>query len=86
MRIGPIVIDTDNMTIEEMENMFREVSRILDRKKGARHCKEGLKDAVAEAKKHQYAFCNRYTGEVFNPNDWDVYDEKMECIHSKEID
>ena len=86
MRIGPTVIDTENMTVEEVEILYQQIRTIYIRKKNARSCKCNLKDVIKRARDDGYVFCSNTTGEVFNPDDWDVYDEKMECIHSKEID
>ena len=85
MRIGKVIIDTDNMTYEEVDQLVQELRVIRKRKGEARDCKWRLKNAVEESKDHGFRYINQYTGEIFNENDWWVYDEIQNCTHGEEV-
>lgn len=85
MRIGNIILDTDNMTYEEVDILVKELRDIRKRKGEARDCMNRMKYAVEESSNHGFRYVNRYTGEIFNEKDWDVYDEVQECTHSDEV-
>ena len=33
-----------------------------------------------------FRYINRYTGELFNADEWFVYDEKQNCTHGEEVE
>lgn len=86
MRIGNVILDTDNMTYEEVDILVKELRDIRKRKGEARDCKWRMKNAVEKSQEEGFRYINRYTGEIFNPNDWWVYDEEQKCTHSEEVE
>ena len=86
MRIGPIILDTENMTYSEVGHLVSEFRKIRERKAKARDSRVMLRHAVAQSKEHNLVYVNRYTGEIFNPEDWFVYDEFDKCTHGDEVD
>ena len=86
MRIGKVIIDTDNMTYEEVDIILQELREIRKRKGEAKTCKTRMRNMVEEAFDCGFRYINRYTGEIFNANDWWVYDEVQECTHGEEVE
>ena len=72
MRIGNVILDTDNMTYSEVDQLVKELREIRKRKGEARECKIRLNAAVVESRDNGFRYINRYTGEIFNANDWQV--------------
>lgn len=86
MRIGKVILDTDNMTLSEINQIMGELREIRKRKEQARDCKIRMTNAVEESGERGFRYINRYTGELFNANDWWVYDEAQDCVHSEEVE
>jgi len=86
MRIGNVILDTDNMSYEDVDQLVQELREIRKRKGEARDCKFRMKNAVEESQEHGFRYINRYTGEIFDEKDWFVYDEVQKCTHGEEIE
>ena len=86
MRIGKVILDTDNMTYEEVDQLVQELREIRKRKCEAKNCKFRMKNMVEEAQEQGFRYINRYTGELFSADEWFVYDEKQNCTHGEEIE
>lgn len=76
MRIGRIIIDTDNMSIEEMENVIREMRKIRARKLKAEELKNRMLELIADAKENGFTFIDKDFGQVWTGNDVELYDEQ----------
>ena len=81
MKIGNVMINTDEMSIEELDALIWEARRIRSRKNGARDFYCGFEDLLSGAKERGYVLCSRFTGEILNASDWGVYDEEEKCQH-----
>lgn len=86
MRIGNVILDTDNMSYNEVDALVKELREIRKRKGQAKDCRNYLRGIDADAKDNGFRYVNRYTGEIFNANDWWVYDEVQNCTHGEEVD
>lgn len=86
MRIGSVIIDTDNMRVEDVDVLIKELKQIRERKGEARGYKHRLGAMLENMQDDNFVFCNKHTGEVLNVNDWVVYDQIGECTHGTEID
>jgi len=75
MEIKNVIINTRDMSIEEMDALIRNLKRLSNRKREARARNVDLRAMVTNMKDDNFVFCNRHTGEIFNPDDWVVYDE-----------
>ena len=84
MRIGKVLIETDDMSIEDLDALIKEAKRVRSRKNGAREFYCGFEDLLSGAKDRGYALCSRYTGEVLKASDWVVYDEQEKCLQEGE--
>ena len=76
MRIGRIIIDTDNMSIEEMETVIREMRKIRARKLKAEELKNRMLELIADAKENGFTFIDKDFGQVWTGNDVELYDEQ----------
>lgn len=76
MRIGRIVIDTDNMSIEDMETVIRELRAIRARKLKAEELKTRMLELIADAKENGFTFIDKDFGQVWTGNDFALYDEQ----------
>lgn len=76
MRIGRVIIDTDAMSIEEMDAIIREMRKIRARKLKAEELNSRMNDLLAEAKENNFIFINEYTGQVLPQEYIKVIDEQ----------
>lgn len=76
MRIGRIIIDTDNMTVEEMDCIINEMSKIRNRKKKAEQYMRELTELLNEAKADGFTFIDKDFGNVLTPADFTIFDEQ----------
>jgi len=76
MRIGRMIIDTDNMSIEEMDIIIREMRAIRARKLKAEELKNRMLELIADAKENGFTFIDKDFGQVWTGNDVELYDEQ----------
>ena len=76
MRIGRIIINTDNMSIEEMDAIIREMRKIRARKLKAKELKNQMLELIADAKENGFTFIDKDFGQVWTGNDVELYDEQ----------
>ena len=80
MRIGPAVIDTTNMTLDDLDLMIKELKKIRSRRIKAQESKAELSAIIADMKENGLSFCDKYTGEVLNADHFLIYDDKENCV------
>lgn len=76
MRIGRMIIDTDNMSIEDMDTIIREMRAIRTRKLKAEELKNRMLELIADAKENGFTFIDKDFGQVWTGNDVELYDEQ----------
>lgn len=76
MRIGRIMIDTDNMSVEELQTLEHEFHKIRRRKERAESFSHRLNELIAEAKAEGFTFIDKDFGQVIMGNDFTVFDEQ----------
>ena len=76
MRIGRMIIDTDNMSIEDMDTIIREMRSIRARKLKAEELKSRMLELIADAKENGFTFIDKDFGQVWTCNDVELYDEQ----------
>ena len=69
-------IDLNELTLEEVNNALAELKVARARKSEARARKDNLRAMVENMKEEGLTFCSMRTGEVFDPDEWLVYDEQ----------
>lgn len=76
MRIGRTIIDTDNMSADELATIMRELRDIRARKLKADELNNRMNELLAEAKENNFIFINDYTGQVLPQEYIKVIDEQ----------
>lgn len=76
MRIEKTVIDTDNMSAEDLNVIINELRAIRTRKLQAEELKKRMDDLLTGAKKNNFIFINEYTGQVLPQEYIKVIDEQ----------
>lgn len=76
MRIGRMMIDTDNLSIEDMDTIIKELRVIRARKLKAEELKSRMLELIADAKENGFTFIDKDFGQVWTGNDVDLYDER----------
>jgi hypothetical protein len=74
MRIGNVILDTDNMSIDEISGLIKELRNIRDRKAHERNLKEALTNLLNDAHENKFDFVMAQTGEVLRAEDIVVWD------------
>lgn len=74
MKMRNLVMDTSDLTLEEVDGLIQELRTVRARKGEARARHQNLCAMVETMKEDNFVFCSKYTGEILNPNDWVVYD------------
>lgn len=83
MLIGNIVVDPERISFEEANALVQGFRELRARKEKERSHFRSMHAIAENTKEDNMAFCNRYTGEVFNPKDWVVYDEVYKCTYDE---
>lgn len=76
MRIGKIMIDTDNMTIEELTTLIVEFRKIRARKQAELDLRTKMNDLILEAKEQGFTFIDNACGFVREVDDFTMFDER----------
>lgn len=76
MRIGRMMIDTDNLSIEDMDTIIKELRAIRARKLKAEELKVRMLELIADAKENGFTFIDKDFGQVWTGNDVELYDER----------
>ena len=76
MRIGRTFIDTDNMSIEELTMVIKELRDIRKRKEQAHALEMRMNDLIVEAKDNGFTFIDNACGFVREVDDFTLYDER----------
>lgn len=76
MRIGRTVIDTDNMSIEELTIIIKELQGTRKRKEQTHALQMRMNDLILEAKEHGFTFIDKAYGFVREVDDFTLYDER----------
>lgn len=77
MRIGRTIIDTDNMSVEDMDVIINELRAIRSRKRKAEELKNRMVELIADAKENGFTFIDKDFGQVWSGNDVELYDEQI---------
>lgn len=76
MRIGRIMIDTDNMTADEITTLINELRVINARKRKKETFVTAMTTLLEDAKAEGFTFLDKDFGQVIEPKDIIIFDEK----------
>ena len=74
MKMRNLVMDTSNLSFEELDTLIQQLRKARERKGEARARHQNLCSMVENMREDNFVFCSKHTGEILNPNDWVVYD------------
>ena len=78
MRIGRTIIDTDNMTTEDVDVLIKELKKIRARKSYIDSLMSRMNSLLTDAKEHGFTFTDKDFGQVIRMDDLTLYDEGKE--------
>lgn len=76
MRIGKTILDTDNMTAEELTMYINALSRIRARRTRQETLTQRMNDLILQAKADGFTFIDKDFGFVREVDDFTMVDEK----------
>lgn len=76
MRIGRVIIDTDNMSDEELTTIINDLRAIRTRKREEAELRKRMNDVILEAKEKGFVFTDNTCGFVREVDDFTLYDER----------
>ena len=76
MRIGRFILDTDNMSIDELTVIIKELREIRSRKESAAAFETEMANLIAHANELGYDFIDKDFGNVIQTHDLVVVDNK----------
>lgn len=76
MRIANTIIDTDSMSIEEMDMFIAELRRIRARKHLAETLKGRMAELIGDAQAAGFDFIDKNFGYIIQSKDLDLYDNQ----------
>lgn len=78
MRIGRTIIDTDNMTADELTIIIHELREIRSRKLKAEELKDRMTELLADAISEGFEFIDKDFGNCIRADELDLWDVKKE--------
>lgn len=76
MRVGKIMIDTDNMSLDEIGSLITALEAVHARKTREESLRKQMNRLIEQAKKEGFTFIDRECGFVHEVDDFTVFDEK----------
>ena len=86
MELKHIELNTDDMTYAEVNALVQELRAIRTRKAELHDRVNTLRCMASNMKEAQMTWVNKYTGEVFDPEDWTLYDETTRTFYHEEAE
>jgi len=81
MKMRNMIMDTSDLSFEELDALIQQLRKARERKGEARARYQNFSTMIENMKEDNLVFCSRHTGEVLNPNDWVVYDNLAHCAY-----
>ena len=83
MEMKHMELNTDGMTCAEVDSLIQKLRAVRTRKQELHNRISNMQAMVSNMKEAQMAWVNRYTGEVFDPEDWALYDETTRSFYDE---
>ena len=82
MKIKNVVVDTTEMSYEDVDNLIQNLRKVRERKAELRNHLRNFRAMITNMRNDAgMTFVNKYTGEVLNPDDWELYDETTHTFY-----
>lgn len=85
MELKNVTLNTADMSYKEIDAFIQELRGIRTRKKELHERVLTMQAMVSNMQDSEMAWVNKYTGEVFDPEDWQLYDETTRTFYSEEV-
>lgn len=77
-----IKVDTTNMSYKEIDALVQELGEIRNRKGELSSYLNTFRNMISKMRNNNgISLVSKTTGEVLNPNDWDLYDETTHSFY-----
>jgi len=77
-----IRVDTNEMTYEEVDSLVQKLRAVRARKAELRSRMNEFRAMITTMHNEEsMTFVSKYTGEVLNPDEWEVYDEVAHAFY-----
>lgn len=81
MKMRNLVMDTNDLSFEELDTLISQLKKARERKGEARTRYRNFSTMIENMTEENLVFCNKHTGEILNLNDWVVYDNLIHCAY-----
>ena len=79
-----VKVDTTEMSYKEINTLVQELEKIRNRKGELSSYLNTFRNMISNMRnKHSMSLVSKTTGEVFNPDDWDLYDETTHSFYEE---
>lgn len=85
MELKNVTLNTADMSYNEVNALIQELRDVRARKKELHERVLTMQAMVSNMRDSEMAWVNRYTGEVFDPEDWQLYDETTRTFYNEEV-
>ena len=82
MMIKNVTVDTTDMSFEEVDALIQDLRAIRARKGELKSRMDGFRAMIANMRNEEgMTFVSKTTGEVLDPDDWELYDETTHSFY-----
>ena len=85
MELTNVTLNTADMSYKEVDALIQGLRDVRARKKELHERILTMQAMVSNMRDSEMAWVNKYTGEVFDPEDWQLYDETTRTFYSEEV-
>ena len=85
MELTNVTLNTTDMSYNEINALIQELRDVRARKKELHERVLTMQAMVSNMRDSEMAWVNKYTGEVFDPEDWQLYDETTRTFYNEEV-
>ena len=85
MMIKNVIVDTTEMSYEEVDALIQNLREIRARKGELKSRMNGFRAMIANMRNEEgMSLVSKTTGEVLNPEDWELYDEVTHSFYREQ--
>ena len=82
MKIKNVVVDTTEMSYEDVDSLIQSLRKVRERKADLRNHLGNFRAMITNMRNNEgMTFVSKCTGEVLNPDDWELYDEMSHAFY-----
>ena len=86
MMLKNVIVDTTDMSYEEVDALIQNLRVIRTRKGELKSRMSGFRSMIANMRNEEgMTLVSKMTGEVLNPDDWELYDETTHSFYHEEV-